>query len=1091
MYNGETGEARVVTCDRSNLACTSFRLEAINNDANYAAVSGWVTFGAGVTSAEIRVGIVDDTIPELAQDIIVSVGAYEPGDANAPLQNATLTIEANDDPFGSIGFADANLSTFVYETNETQPLRFVLVRTGGALSPALCSWAITPVTGDFSPPYSGTVSFAVGQREASLVVNLLASNAPELSEVFHLSITDVQLGPSLDADRAAATITVAGHNAPYGDFHFSSAQDRLVSEDGGASVRFTVLRSGGLVGDVRVYYSTVVPHLAGLADATPGADYVALNGSLVIADGESSGSFTLVILDDAEPEAEEWLGVVIDRVVLLGNHSGPNPLPTVEAPNRVNVGIMANDAASGVFSLRGPSARTAAENTSIWLDVDRVGGTFGSVTVALRVSFATASPNDIVLPSGTTTELCSVAAPDECMFLNITFGPGQNHSAITVGVVADGIPELAEDFVVAIMSVNGGLADSPPRIGTLDHVDVTIPENDDVRGVLSLALAGPSVVDEGSVVRVDVMRTIGTAGPVSFVWEAVAVSGNFTSDDLTPSTGIVDFADGVSEASFSFTVTNDTIPEGVERFRVVMRPAGSSLGRWDGVALAMNISANDNGYGVFGFAVDSLSVITSESVSGSQQVMLNVSRTVASFGSVSIDWRINLCGQATCASQSDLDPSQQMSGSILFGPGEVLKTIAVLIANDATPERDEDFNVSIAISASQPTPGVIPASVNTGSSTSRIIIATNDDGDGLFGFDAASALQVVQENGGPTVTVTVLRQVAQFGTVHILWSIVDVNGLPATADFATASGVLDFSDGVASANFSVAVIDDNVPELTRDFRVMLATRDAGIGRIQPGASAIIRVLWSEDPLGVFAIAGSPAGVAIADLSGTSSGIRVLNLTVVRTGGNLGDVVVQLGIAYTASDPRVAAANTAFAASLCDTGGARCRFTMPLGVQSQAVSVDLPQSFVVGLGDMFVMTLTSVNHTMGASGPTDSPRVNTGMSSGTLVVAASQADSVVGFVNGSLIETTEGSIERIPITRQSTRGSLVVNWAVSGSDITPPLGTLSFADGEATKTITLNIVQVRTYDDWRPRVFALSPSPLFSSSSFFSWSVFLF
>ena len=75
------------------------------------------------------------------------------------------------------------------------------------------------------------------------------------------------------------------------------------------TVDVTVVRTDGSDGVVSVDYDTID------ATATAGVDYTAMSGTLTFADGETSKTVTIPILDDAEVEGSENFGLTIDNIV--------------------------------------------------------------------------------------------------------------------------------------------------------------------------------------------------------------------------------------------------------------------------------------------------------------------------------------------------------------------------------------------------------------------------------------------------------------------------------------------------------------------------------------------------------------------------------------------------------------------------------------------------------------------------------------------------------------------------------------------------------------------------------------------------------
>lgn len=77
-------------------------------------------------------------------------------------------------------------------------------------------------------------------------------------------------------------------------------------------MNITVIRSGGSLGPVRLWYETV----SGTAEA--GLDFIPAVGELLFEAEEMAKSVLIEILDDGLPEGPEEFSLVITKVELLG-----------------------------------------------------------------------------------------------------------------------------------------------------------------------------------------------------------------------------------------------------------------------------------------------------------------------------------------------------------------------------------------------------------------------------------------------------------------------------------------------------------------------------------------------------------------------------------------------------------------------------------------------------------------------------------------------------------------------------------------------------------------------------------------------------
>lgn len=129
------------------------------------------------------------------------------------LANATITVLQRGMPFGTIGFFGDALSTQVVEEELfTHSFSLPLARTGSSVGAVSVGFFVTRIGGgnpetDVTPT-SGSVSFASGQTQANLDLQILADSEPELNETFTVMLTQVVGGADLDPQATASTFVI-------------------------------------------------------------------------------------------------------------------------------------------------------------------------------------------------------------------------------------------------------------------------------------------------------------------------------------------------------------------------------------------------------------------------------------------------------------------------------------------------------------------------------------------------------------------------------------------------------------------------------------------------------------------------------------------------------------------------------------------------------------------------------------------------------------------------------------------------------------------------------------------------------------------
>ena len=170
-----------VTRTGGTLATVSVRYNAINGGAvvnsDFELSSGILIFLSGQTSREILIRIVDDTTPETEEHFEVAISSPTLA-ALGSITSTTIFIDANDSPFGTIGFNQAALlgTSIANPTilNGPSSVFFTVARTPGANGQSIqtdISWSVSrsptggpPVNEDIDvSTISGTLTIANGQ----------------------------------------------------------------------------------------------------------------------------------------------------------------------------------------------------------------------------------------------------------------------------------------------------------------------------------------------------------------------------------------------------------------------------------------------------------------------------------------------------------------------------------------------------------------------------------------------------------------------------------------------------------------------------------------------------------------------------------------------------------------------------------------------------------------------------------------------------------------------------------------------------------------------------------------------------------------
>jgi len=316
-----------------------------------------------------------------------------------------------------------------------------------------------------------------------------------------------------------------------------------VNENGG-TVTITATRTGGSSGAVGVSYAT------SNGTALAGSDYIAANGTLSWADGNSTSKvITVSLFNDALIEGPETF------TVTLSNATGGATLGT---PSSATVTIV-DDESPGSISLSASAYSVNENGGTVTITATRTGGSSGAVGVSYKTSNGTAmADSDYVTSIGT----LSWADGDTA---NKTF---------TVTILDDTAVEGNETFTVTLSNPTGGATLQSPSSAT-----VTILDNDSF-GTIALSASSYSVNENGGTVTITATRTGGSSGAVGVSY-ATSNGTALAGSDYVAANGTLSWADGeAASKTFSVSILDDTIAEGNETFTVTLSSptGGSTLG---------------------------------------------------------------------------------------------------------------------------------------------------------------------------------------------------------------------------------------------------------------------------------------------------------------------------------------------------------------------------------------------------------------------------------------------------------------------------------------------------------------------------------
>ncbi len=257
---------------------------ALYSDSNFSnATSSLALAEGGTTTAYIKVTAEDTSIVKYYAVAISRAAAPKPG---------TLA-------FGSSAYS---------VTEDGTSATITVNRTGGSDGSVSVKYATSDGTAAAGSDYtaaSGTLTFANGETSNTFTVTVADDSVYDGDKTVNLTLSNAAGGATLGAQKTAVLTITDNETAQPGTLEFSSST-YSAAEDG-TSVTITVDRTGGSDGVVSVDYATSDE------TAAAGSDYTAAGGTLTFANGQTSNTFTVNIIDDSVHEGDKTVNLTLSN----------------------------------------------------------------------------------------------------------------------------------------------------------------------------------------------------------------------------------------------------------------------------------------------------------------------------------------------------------------------------------------------------------------------------------------------------------------------------------------------------------------------------------------------------------------------------------------------------------------------------------------------------------------------------------------------------------------------------------------------------------------------------------------------------------
>ncbi|XP_029296357.1 LOW QUALITY PROTEIN: adhesion G-protein coupled receptor V1 [Cottoperca gobio] len=890
---------------------------------------------------------------------------------------------------------------------------------------------------DFIPSF-GELYFAPGDSELEIAVNILDDDVPEEQEYFQVSLKNPKGGAEIGFG-GQVTVIVPTNDDAHGVIGF--AQNSLSVEveelEQNNQISLSVERKRGTFGRLTVHWAAN----GSLADIYP------TSGVVTFSEGQSVAIISLTVIADGVPELRESVTIAVMDVTTVGLQDLRQAATIDKQRAHALLTILPNGSPYGVIGWHLDSQFTLTQEpqrvpVNVTLSIVREQGSSGEVEIHYQTRPALYQP-----PSNQATAGQDYTPKDNTIIMI----NGATVALVTLTILPDDIPELAESFLVNITSVElitGSVGAGQPSVKTpgMEVAEVTIQENDDPRGILQFnvseditgSVLAYEIPPPDNILQLSVVRLAGTTGRLVIYWEAQPITADL--NDFSPTSGNTTFQDGQSEATIAITILDDERVETSETFRVnLLRVIGGArLGEVTSVTIG--IAPNDSPLGQFGFQELEITVSEPEFVDDpGAEVTLAVLRSAGGEGSVTLGWQLE--DQAA----DDLSP---LNGTLIFTETESMKTFVIRALADTALEGDEHFTVRLF-------PAESGAVIDPLNGMATITIRADKAALGIIGIEESSRNILIGEPQGDyngSAAVSLARGPGVFGEVQVYWNITPA----VVSEFKAISGTVTMRDRQSAATIILKALDDELPEERREYQLTLTSATSGL-EISPIAKhAKIIMAASDNPYGLFSF--TQHQIRASEEEG------MVNVTVNRFLGSLSSVWVT----YQTSG------NTAVSGEDFAPASGRLLFTP--GQTSQLVTLhiqddSLPEDtemFWLNITEVELVNVSAVDYTVRDSGlQLDQPPAIGNISSLAVVILKNDnAEGILEFRQDYVnitVEEDAGTV-LIPVVRRvGSYGLVSAQFTSTGLSATPDLdyilnnGSVTFVNGQNTSFINVTII----------------------------------
>ena len=1028
-------------------------------------LTGFITIPTGISPGDVYMRVMLDA------DSPGGVGDPSGGVGYGELQDYVLTVIANDSP-PTVSLSSNTTSISENGSVATLTATLSATTTNNVMVSLGFSGTATGSGTDYNHS-SSSITIPAGQLTGTASITSVDDLLDEYDETVIVDITSVT--NAVENGTQQVTITMTDNDLE----PTVQINDVTVTEgDSNSSTAFTVSLSAASSKTVSVYYKTQS------GTATENFDYYVTMGTLTFSPGQTSKNISITVLGDTDYEAAElfYVNLTSPVNVIISDSQGIGTILNNDPPSiRVqavskNEGHLGNTNLDFTVKLAGASDQqitvnyatvevTATANTDYvstsgtltfepgevekTLSVPIIGDTVYETNEAFSLQLsnpvnATLSStqnsatgtivNDDSAPKVTlscdplsvsesggatiTATVSNLSALEVTVNLEIsgsaivntdhsvsastiTIAAGSLSGTITLTAIDDTLDEEDETIIVDIASVTNGTEDGSQQ------VTLTLTDND---APPTLSIDDPSVVEgnSGTVTLTFTVTLSAVSGKTVTVDYATANGSATAGEDYTSTNGTLTFAPGETTKNVSVSVNGDMTREISETLLLVTsNEVNASVVDAEGEGTITNDDPQP--------AISVNSVSIDENQGNPTQLSFTITLDRASSSIVTVDY-----ATANDTAEAGTDYTAT-SGTLTFAAGEISKLVQITVHGDQTTESNETVFLNLSNANN--------ATIQVAQGVGTIV---NDDPNPLITMDDVS----MNEGNSGTSAVSMQVHLNHDSAFDVTVDYATSNGT-ATAgiDYVATSGTLTFAPGETVKTIQITLNGDSGYENNETFYVHLSNAFG---------------VTVDDAVGMATILNDDAAptVTLSMDCNTIAEDGVATLTATLSATSIYDVTVQLNFEGTALR----------------------------GIDYAAIG----DSVIISAGNLTgTKTLTAIEDTLDEEDETIiveivlvSNATENGSQQVTLTLTDNDAPPTLSVDNPSVVEGNSGTATlAYTVTLSAVSGKTVtVDYATgsgtttAGADYTSTSGTLTFAPGETTKTVSISVIGETTYEN---------------------------